>query len=124
MKILVFGNPLVSEDSLPLKLIPDLGKKFPEIEFKDFDSAEDLQKEGRNLLIIDTVKGIEKSQIIDDINSFVVDKIYSLHDFDLGYNLKLLKKIGMIDTVKIIAVPMGMEKETALNEISRLIKEL
>lgn len=121
MKILVFGNPLVDEDSLPLRLIPDLKKKFPEIEFKEFDSVEELQNEGRNLTIIDTVKGIDKVQIIDDIESFELNKIYSLHDFDLGYNLKLMKKAGMIDSVIILGTPIQKDEQRIFKELVILI---
>ena len=122
MKILVFGNPLVEEDSLPLKLLPRLQERFPEIEFKDFDSVEDLQDEGRDLVIIDTVKGINKVQLIEDIDSFVLDKVYSLHDFDLGYNLKLMKKAGMLDSVKIIGIPDSFNEKEIFRGLYELIK--
>lgn len=82
-KILVFGNPLLKEDSLPLRILKNLRKEFPDIEFEEFDTADDLQNEGRNLVILDTVKGIKKVMIIKDIKSIITDKIYSLHDFDL-----------------------------------------
>ena len=59
-KILIFGNPLLKEDSLPLRLIDDLRKAYPEIEFREFDPNENLEKEGRNLVIIDTVEGIDR----------------------------------------------------------------
>lgn len=61
MKILVFGNPLVEKDRLPLELMKELQKEFPQVEFKEFDTAEDLQEEGRELNIIDAVEGIKKS---------------------------------------------------------------
>ena len=123
MKMLVFGNPLVDEDCLPLKLLPDFRKKFPEIEFKEFDSVEDLQDEGRDLLIIDTVKGISKVQVIDDIDSFDLGKIYSLHDFDLGYNLKLMKKTGMIDSVKIFGIPSGLDDNEVFDDLAQAIAD-
>jgi len=121
-KILIFGNILVNEDSLPLKLLPKLKKEFPEIEFKEFDSVEDLQVEGKNLLIIDSVQGIKKVQLISDINSIVTEKIYSLHDFDLGQSLKLLKKMKMIDDVKIFGVPMKIKRQEAFNQLKNLIR--
>jgi Ni,Fe-hydrogenase maturation factor len=120
--ILIFGNILLEQDSLPLKLLPKLRKKFPEIEFKEFDSVEDLQSEGRNPVIIDSVKGIKKVQLITDIDSIVTEKIYSLHDFDLGQSLKLLKKVKMIDEVKIFGIPMEMSEQKALAQLEKLIK--
>ena len=119
--IYVFGNPLIKEDSLPLKLIDKLRKEFPSIEFKEFDTTEDFILEPE-LNIIDTVKGIKKVELIEDIDRIVTDKIYSLHDFDLAYNLKLLKKMKMIDNVKIFGIPMRMNEKEAFNQLKELIK--
>nr|MBA4405224.1 hypothetical protein [Nanoarchaeum sp.] len=65
--IYVFGNPLVKEDSLPLKLIEKLKKEFSSLNFKEFDTVEDLEFE-KELNIIDTVKGIKKVEIIEDLD--------------------------------------------------------
>jgi len=119
--IYVFGNPLVKEDSLPLKLIKKLRKKFPSLEFKEFDTVEDLDFE-KELNIIDTVKGIKKVELIEDIDKIITNKIYSMHDFDLGYNLKLLKKLKMIDKVRILGIPMKIDEEEAFRELKELIK--
>lgn len=122
MKIVyVFGNPLVKEDSLPPRLIDKLRKEFPSLEFKEFDTVEDLELE-KELNIIDTVKGIKKVELIEDVEKIVTDKIYSMHDFDLGYNLKLWKKMKMIDNVRIFGVPMGMKEKEALEQLGKLIK--
>ena len=119
-KIYVFGNPLIKEDSLPLKLIDKLKKEFPSLEFKEFDTVEDLELE-KELNIIDTVKGIKKVELIEDIDKIITDKIYSMHDFDLGYNLKLLKKMKMIDKVRIFGIPMKMSENKAFLELCKLI---
>jgi len=122
-KIYVFGNPLVKEDSLPLKLIDKLKKEFPSIEFSEFDTVEDLELV-EELNIIDTVKGIKKVELIEDIDKIITDKIYSMHDFDLGYNLKLLKKMKIIDKVKIFGVPMNISEKEAFDQLCKVIKEL
>jgi len=125
MKILVFGNPLIEEDSLPLRILPALRKQFPEIEFKEFDPSEELHEEGRNLIILDAVQGIEKVIIISDTKQLNTDAPrYSLHDFDLGITLKLLKKMDLIDSVKIIGVPMEMKEEEAVKEVVKAIRVL
>ncbi|MCX8179419.1 MAG: hypothetical protein N3E38_01615 [Candidatus Aenigmarchaeota archaeon] len=121
-KILVFGNPLVRKDSLPPSLIGDLKKLFPHIEFKEFDAVEDLQKEGKNLYILDTVEGIEKVELITNIDILEVNRIISVHDFDLAYTLKLLKNAKMIDRVTIIGVPVNIDKNEALEQIKEIIK--
>jgi Ni,Fe-hydrogenase maturation factor len=113
MKVLVFGNPLVKGDSLPLRMLPELRKAFPGIEFREFDAAEDLEREGRELLIIDSVRGIGKVGIYKDTDAFLESPRFSLHDFDLPIYLRLLKKAGIVEKVTIIGVPAdGPEKET------------
>ncbi len=124
MKILIFGNPLIEKDSLPLKLLPKLKEQVPNIEFIEFDPTEGLEKQGRSLIILDCVEDIEKVQIIDSIDKIQTNKLYSMHDFDLGYNLKLLKKLNLIDDIKIIGVPMNVKEEDALIQISEAIKLL
>jgi len=122
MKILVFGNPLVEKDSLPLKLLPLLEKEFPEIEFSEFDAAENLENQGKDLIILDAVEGIEKVTMIYDIDVIKNEKRYSLHDFDLGMTLKLLKKMKKIDSVRILGIPVNYEEKKAFEELKELIK--
>jgi Ni,Fe-hydrogenase maturation factor len=121
--IYVFGNPLVREDSLPLKLINKLRKEFPSLQFKEFDTVEDFELK-KELNIIDTVKGIKKVELIEDIDKIITDKIYSMHDFDLGYNIKLLKKMRMIDKVRIFGIPSDMKEKEAMKELCDVIKSI
>lgn len=122
--ILVFGNPLVNEDSLALKIadklitISEISEKF---KFIKSDSLENLEEYGENLLILDVAENIKKVELITDLNQLEQNKIYSMHDFDLGFNLKLLMKLGKIKTVKIIAIPMNYETEKAISEIKNII---
>lgn len=120
-KILVFGNPLLAQDSIPLKLVDKLKEAFPNIEFKEFDPNENLETEGRHLDIIDSVEGIEKVMLLTDIDSIRTSKVYSMHDFDLGYSLKLLKKLKYIDTVRIFGVPMKISEKEAFKQLVELI---
>ncbi|MFH0971416.1 MAG: hypothetical protein V1835_02505 [Candidatus Micrarchaeota archaeon] len=123
-KILVFGNPLVPEDSTPIKILPKLQKAFPGIEFKELDAAEQVEDEGKNLVIIDSVSGINKIEVIEDLNSIQLQKIYSMHDFDLGITLKLLKKMGRIDSVMIFGVPLKYPEREAYRELCEKIRKL
>lgn len=122
-KVLVFGNPLLRDDSLPLQLIPDLARMFPHIEFEEFDPNDDMEKEGRNLSIIDSVQGIERVTLLTekDIGRLETQRIWSMHDFDLAHSLKLLKKLHAIDTVRIFGVPMRISREEALLQLGALI---
>ncbi len=119
--IYVFGNSLVKEDSLPLKLAVSLREEFPNLDFKEFDTVEDLILE-RELHILDTVKGIKKVELIEDLDRILIDKAFSLHDFDLSYNLKLFKKMNMIDKVRIFGIPEKISHKRAFEQLKNLIK--
>jgi len=121
--IYVFGNPLVKEDSLPLKLADSLRKEFPELDFKEFDTVEDLILE-KELHILDTVKVIRKVELIEDLDRIITDKVFSLHDFDLSYNLKLFKRMKMIDKIRIFGVPEKISHKKALEQLKSLIKSI
>ena len=125
MKILVFGNILVKEDNLALKLIPLLKGEFPEIEFKEFDPTENLEgeiEEGK-LMILDVAIGINEMKVIEDIGMLDIIKSCSMHDFDLTFNLKLFKKIGKLKKVKIIAIPMNLNEDEALNQLQLILRK-
>ncbi len=128
LKVLVFGNILVEKDNIVLRILPDLKKEFPEIEFKELDANEDLQKQGRKLKIIDVADNLDKVREIkmislEDFNRILTNKIYSMHDFDLGYNLKLLKKMNLIDEVEIICVHMNIKEKEALNQVQLILRK-
>lgn len=123
-KILVFGNPLVREDSLPLKILPALQKEFPEIEFREMDGIEDVQEEGKELFILDSVMGLKKAAFIKDIGLLEPGNRYSTHDFDVAHNLKILKKIGAVEKVIIIGIPMGIGEKNAFRQAKKLISFL
>lgn len=124
MKILVFGNPLVEKDSLALRVAKKLEKEFPQIEFKEFDPVESLEKEGKNLIILDVGEGISKVEVIDDLEKLENKKILSMHDFDLSYELKLLKELGLIEKVKIITIPFNLDENEAFEEVREIISSL
>lgn len=123
MKLLVFGNSLVEKDNLALKLLPKLKEEFPEIQFKEFDPTENLESEIENgkLFILDVVQGIKEIMIIKDIDKLELIKSCSMHDFDLSYNLKLLKKIGRLKEVEIIGLPMEAREKEALREVCNIL---
>lgn len=122
MNIYVFGNPLVPEDSLAVKLIPDLQKRFPKTKFIHADPNENFPPEDeKDLIILDTIKGVKKTTVfnLDDIAVNNKSPI-SPHDYDLGIHLLLLKKMKKINYAVIIGVPTNM-KQGNINDIYRCI---
>lgn len=121
--VYVSGNPLVKEDSLPFRMMNKLQRKFPHLEFTELDPTDNLP-EKKTLHIIDTVIGIDEVQMIKDIDKIVTGKVYSLHDFDLGFNLKLMKKTGKLRSVRIIGVPAHMKEEKAVKGVVDVISKM
>ena len=117
----IFGNPLLDFDNLPLKLAPKLQKLFPEIDFVITDPSENISPIDGELIIIDTVENTKNVILIDDIEKLETNKIYSLHDFDLAFNLKLLQKIGNLKKVKIFGVPMEGDEKEILRQLEKSI---
>jgi hypothetical protein len=123
-KVFLCGNPLLAQDSLPFLLKPLLEKRFPAIDFVEFDSSDDLSLLGGNPVIIDSAQGIKKPVLLSGLSKLRQGRVYSLHDLDLGLSLQLMKKLGLIEGVKIIALPQGMKKETALGETIKFLERL
>lgn len=120
MKILCFGNEFVKGDNIALKLADSL--RIDGVEFFKCQSISDLEKVNDDVIIIDSVMGIKNVEIIDNIDDLQLGKMYSLHDFDLGFHLKLMRELGKIKSVKIIGIPMRMKLEDAKVAITKLLK--
>ncbi len=123
MTIFVFGNPDLEEDSLPLRILPQLCERFPDIDFQVKDPNEEWDIEGE-MIILDTVFGIEDIKVFDDIKKFDTTPRVSMHDFDALANIRLLIKLGKIKAIKIIGVPPMMNEEDAFLHISESINSI
>lgn len=122
IKILVFGNPIIKKDALAVNLIPELKKLFPEIQFTEFDPTENLHRE-KNPIILDVVEGLKEPRIIS-LQELKTNKIYSMHDCDLAYNLMLLKKLNLAKNVTIIGIPTKGNKKEIIRKLSKLISSV
>jgi Ni,Fe-hydrogenase maturation factor len=118
--VYLIGNPIMPEDSLPHVFAPRLKADFPEINFDELDSVDEIPHEDP-LILVDTVKGIKNVMVFNDVDSFEGVPHYSLHDFDLGTTLKILKKFGRLGRVMIIGLPGDMERQ---EEIYKELKEM
>ncbi|MBI3366734.1 hypothetical protein HY041_03850 [Candidatus Roizmanbacteria bacterium] len=125
MKIYIFGNPLVQEDSIPLQILPELKKRYPKIEFIVTDPNENFPpKEEENLVIIDTVIGIKRPTLLDLDNFEKQSKTpISPHDYDLLFHLLLLKKMKRLNEVMIVGIPNKIQNNLFI-QLSGIIKGL
>ncbi len=122
-KIYVFGNPLIPQDSFPFQFINELSRAFPDIDFHITDPNENFPPTSeKNLVILDTVKGIKKPMLfdLDDFESKGATPI-SPHDYDLLFHLLLLRKLKKINTVKLIGIPQN--SRTAFTSIQSMIRK-
>jgi len=121
MTIFVFGNPDLPEDSLPLRILSELQKKFPDIKFevKDPNEEWDVPEE---LTVFDTVMGIDGVKVMDDIKVFSVAPRVSMHDFDALTNIRYLIKLGKIKKIKIIGISPSMGEPDAVEAVSNILR--
>lgn len=116
--IYVLGNPLVAIDSLPIKLLPKLRQLCPQFDFEILDPTEELQLEdSQDITLIDSVVGIDKVTIFNDLGYFAYSPRVTVHDYDLLVNLKLMQKLGKLKNFTIIGVPTKGNEAKILNVI-------
>jgi hypothetical protein len=95
MTIYVFGNEDVKDDSIIIRYVRP---------------NEDVKFDSKKPVILDTIDGLKEIKIFKNTNRIINTKSTTVHDFDLGFQLKYLKKIGKINGATIIGVPMKSVK--------------
>jgi hypothetical protein len=123
MIVYVFGNPDLPADSLPLRILPELEKKFPQVQFvvKDPNEEWDVPEE---LTVIDTVEGIKDVTVFHDLTKFAAAPRVTMHDFDALANLRYLQKLGKIKKVTIIGIPSSVPENEALQKVAVLLERV
>ena len=109
MKIYVFGNQDSVEDNIALQLIEVLKGRIENVEFVVVKPNEDLPFAGEaEVVVMDVVKGLKKVTMLTENNlgNLKLAPRNTAHDFDLGWQLKYLKKLGKLKQVRIIGIPM------------------
>jgi len=120
-QVYVFGNINLENDSLPLRIMPKLQEKFPDIKFEIRDPNEEWQVP-EEFIIIDTVFGIKGVKTFNSLNKFLSAPRVSMHDFDALTNLRYLLKLGKIKKIKIIGLPPDIEESEAVKKVSAILR--
>lgn len=131
MKVFVFGNPEVKTDKQALSVARTLQKEFSTIQFIYIEPNEDLPQPEGPLIILDVVEGIDDVTefSIDDLDNIVLSPRSTVHDYDLNFQLRYLRKLGKLTNVKIIGLPMAkdfsyLREQTSYLRIQEIFKKL
>lgn len=118
--VFVFGNPDLEMDALPIQIMPLLAKRRADLVFSVKDPNEDWNIP-ETLMIIDTVVGIDHLVVFSGLTDFAAAAHVSVHDFDAYANLRFLQKLGKLKEVRIIGLPVGMEANSAVEEVLKVL---
>lgn len=118
--ILCFGNEFLKKDSLAKEIADEL--KIKNVKFIKCDDLNNIfDYKDKDMYLLDVAEGIDNIKIFNDISKLKTKNITSLHDFDLGYFLRLMKEVGQITRINIIAIPVNYNKEKAKKELRKLL---
>jgi hypothetical protein len=106
---------------MPFRLLPFLREAFDGIEFREFDPTENFPDSGV-LYFIDTVIGIDKVVVLRNIDQLEDSPHVSVHDADLGFHLKWLRKLGKNPKVVIFGVPAEGDERVIAKELAADIR--
>ncbi len=123
MKVYILGNPDLKEDNLACKIAEKFKGKINNLDFIIVNLNEDLPfVNEEKVIILDTINGINNIEIINDVDKFILSPRNSVHDFDLSYQLKYLKKLGKLKQISIIGLPQNIEVDYVL--IQSILRKL
>jgi Ni,Fe-hydrogenase maturation factor len=108
MKVYVFGNEDVPEDRKAIEAARRMDRAVDGVSFVFVGPNEDVPfADEDRVVILDTVHGIRDVELIkgDRIDALVLSPRGSVHDFDLAFQLRYLRKIGKLGAVTVIGVP-------------------
>ncbi len=115
----VFGNEYLKGDGFAKQVAKYLNGT---VNIADCTTPEDLfYAKEKEILILDVVRNIKNPLIIKDTSQIKTKKIISLHDFDLGFFLKLMREINNNKKIKIIGVPPRGNAAKIAKEVQSLI---
>jgi Ni,Fe-hydrogenase maturation factor len=112
MNVYVFGNEYVADDKRAIEVARELEGAVEGISFVFVDPNEDVPfVDRRHAVILDTVEGIQDVALVegDKIDGLVLSPRGSVHDFDLTFQLRYLKKLNRLGEVTIIGMPQEGE---------------
>ncbi len=127
MKIYVFGNQDYRLDNLAVKISRRLQKEIDGVEFIFVSQNEDVPFAGQNkIVIMDIVEGLKGPKLILDseLEKLILAPRTSVHDWDLGFQIKYLKKLGKLGKVTVIGLPMKGNLPEVYDSCQSILRKL
>jgi Ni,Fe-hydrogenase maturation factor len=117
MNVYVFGNEFVAEDKRAIEVARELEGTIEGISFVFVNPNEDAPFVNvRHVVILDTVQGLRDVTLVegDGIHGLILSPRGSVHEFDLAFQLRYLKKLNRLREVTIIGIPQEGEVDHLL----------
>jgi Ni,Fe-hydrogenase maturation factor len=117
MNVYVFGNKYVAQDKQAIEVARELEDTIEGISFVFVSPNEDAPfVNERHVVILDTVQGLKDVALVeeDQIDRLNLSPRGSVHDFDLSFQLRYLKKLGKLGEVTLIGIPQRGEVDYLL----------
>lgn len=125
MKVYVFGNEDVPEDRRAIEAAEKLADTLEDVSFILVKPNEDVPfADERRVVALDTAQGIRDVMLIEgeDVDRTILSPRGSVHDFDLAFQLRYLKKLDRLGEVVIVGIPQ--EGEVDYRRIQSIFRKL
>lgn len=125
MRVYVFGNESVAQDKRAIEVARELEGAVDGISFVFVGPNEDVPfVDERRVVILDTVQGIREVTLVEgeEVDGFILAPRGSVHDFDLAFQLRYLKKLNRLGEVSLIGIPQ--EREVDYLRIQSILRKL
>lgn len=115
-----FGSKGLRGDDIALRFASKA--KVDGVEFVACRAPDEiLEYYGKDFVILDAAQGIRTVRMLTGLSALKTGKLVSLHDFDLGFFLKVAARTGRRQRVRIVAIPLGMGYSKALPKVRELL---
>jgi Ni,Fe-hydrogenase maturation factor len=125
MNVYVFGNEYVAEDIRAIEVARELQNTVEGVSFVFVGPNEEVPfADEPRVVILDTIRGIQDVALVegDEFDGLLLSPRGSVHDFDLAFQLRYLKKLGKLGTVTVIGIPQEGEVDHLL--IKSILRKL
>ncbi|MFW6014471.1 MAG: hypothetical protein ACOCQG_04820 [Candidatus Nanoarchaeia archaeon] len=123
MKVFCLGNEHITQDSYAIKLGREL--EFEDVDFIECQSADEFLEKVKGLkeiVVLDVAKDITDVKLVTNEN-IKSSKITTGHDFDIGFFMSLLKEMGELQKINIIAIPQKEPDKNIIKKVKSKIQK-